>query len=204
VLRISFSRNIAKLAKNHNGIISGHQYGRAHATCMTPLLNTLLTVQVLIQKGIEGIVFDNDVKSCYDRIIGIVVLAALRRLGYSKESVKILGLLWAQMEHHICTGFGVSYKTYGSTIDKLVYGIRQGSCASPILWALINQLLLAALGEDFTCIHLVAIDVVEEHILPGDSYVDYTTTGTSNDDSELEPIHTDQVELTASKESLIA
>jgi hypothetical protein len=66
------------------------------------------------------------------------------------------------MEHHyVCTGFGVSDKTYGSTIDKLLYGIGQGSCASPILWALINQLLLDALEKKFTCIRLVAIDDVE-------------------------------------------
>jgi hypothetical protein len=99
VLRIAFARNIAKLAKNTKGIISDNQYGRAHATCMTPVLNKLLTVQLLIQKRTKGIVFDNDTKGCYDRIISGVALASLRRLGYSKESVKMLGLLWAQMEH---------------------------------------------------------------------------------------------------------
>jgi hypothetical protein len=110
----------------------------------------------------------------------------------------MLGLLWAQMEHHVCTGFGVSDKTYGSTIDKLMYVIGQGSCALPILWALINQLLLAALGEKFTCIRLVAIDGEEEHIRPGDSFVDNTTTGTTNDDPELEPVSSDIAELTTS------
>jgi hypothetical protein len=84
VLRISFSRNISKLANNNNVIISDHQYGRAHAICMTPVLNKLLTVQLLIQKRTEGIVFDNDAKGCYDRIISGVALASLRILGYSK------------------------------------------------------------------------------------------------------------------------
>jgi hypothetical protein len=45
VLRIDFARNIYKLAKNNKGIISDHQYGRAYATCMTPVLNRLLKVQ---------------------------------------------------------------------------------------------------------------------------------------------------------------
>jgi hypothetical protein len=62
VLRIAFARSIAKLAKNNKGIISDRQYGRAHATCMTPVLNKLLTVQLLIQKRTKGIVFDNDAK----------------------------------------------------------------------------------------------------------------------------------------------
>jgi hypothetical protein len=75
VLRIAFARNIAKLAKNNKGIISNHKYGRAYDTCRTPVLNKLLTVQLLIQKRTEGIVFDNDAKGCYDRIINGVELA---------------------------------------------------------------------------------------------------------------------------------
>jgi hypothetical protein len=106
-----FARNIAKLANNNKGIISDHQYGWARATCMTPVLNKLLTVQLLIQKRNKGIIFDNDAKGCYDKIISGVALMSLRRLGYSKQSVKMLGLLWAQMEHHVCIGFGVSDKT---------------------------------------------------------------------------------------------
>jgi hypothetical protein len=89
------------------------------------------------------------------------------------------------MEHHVCTGVGVLDKTYGSTIAKLLYGIGQCSCASPILWALINQLLIAALGGKIICIRLVAIDGVEEHIRLGDSFVDDTTTGTTTDDPGL-------------------
>jgi hypothetical protein len=108
------------------------------------------------------------------------------------------------MEHHVCTGFGVLGKIYISTIDKLMYGMGQGSCASSILWALINHLLLTALVEKFTCICLVSIDGVEEHIRPGNSFVGDTMNGTNNDDPELEPISTDQVELTTSKETLIS
>jgi hypothetical protein len=42
--------------------------------------------------------------------------------------------------------------------------------------------------------------IIEEHIHPGDYD---TKTGTTNYDPELEPISTDRVELTASKETLI-
>jgi hypothetical protein len=48
VLRIVFTRNITRLAKDHEGIISEHQYVRAHKTCMTPVLNKLLKIQILI------------------------------------------------------------------------------------------------------------------------------------------------------------
>jgi hypothetical protein len=87
VLRIAFVRNITRLAKDHEGIISEHQYGRAHKTCMTPLLNKLLTIKIIIQKKVEGVVFNNDAKGYYDRIISGIALACLKWIGYSSNSV---------------------------------------------------------------------------------------------------------------------
>jgi hypothetical protein len=111
----------------------------------------------------------------------------------------MIGLLWAQLEHHISTGYGVSDKTYSSTLEKLLYGIGQGGCASPISWALLNQLLLTALGDKFDCIGLIAVDGVEEHVRPGDAFVDDTTTGVTNDDTTIEPVDTEVTALTLSK-----
>jgi hypothetical protein len=202
VLCIAFARNISRLAKEYSGIISEHQYGRANKTCITPVLNKLLNVQLLIQKRTEGIVFDNDAKGCYDRIIIGIALACLKRIGYSQKSVRILGLLWSQLEHHVCTGYGVSDAAYSSSMDKILYGIGQGSCASPILWALLNQLLLAALGDKFDCIRLVVSDGVQEHIRPGDSFVDDTTCGATNDDPDIESTGVEVHQLTESEEKL--
>jgi hypothetical protein len=85
VLRISFAINISRLAKEHSGIISEHQYGRAKNTCLTSVLNKLLTLQLLIQKRTEGIVFDNDAKGCYNRIISGIALACIQRIGYLQK-----------------------------------------------------------------------------------------------------------------------
>jgi hypothetical protein len=189
-LRIAFARNITRLAKDHEGIISEHKYGRAHNTCMTPVLNKLLTIQILIQKKVEGIFFDNDAKGCYDRIISGIDLACLKRIGYPSNSV--------QLEHHIAMGYGVLDKTYSSTLEKLLYVIGQGGCASPIIWALLNQLLLTALGDTFDCIRLIAVDGVEEHVCPGDVFVDDTTTGITNDDTTIEPVDVEVTYLTLS------
>jgi hypothetical protein len=108
VFRSVFARNISKLVQDTMGIISEHQYGRSHQTCLTPVLNNLLTVQLLIQKKTNGIVFDNDAQGCYDRIVSGIASAALRRIRYSMNSVQMLGLLWAQLEHHVATRFWVS------------------------------------------------------------------------------------------------
>jgi hypothetical protein len=87
VLRSAFAQNISKLAQETPGIISEHQYWRSHQTCLTPVLNKLFTVQLLIQKKTNWIEFDNDAKGCYDRIVSGIALAALQRIGYSKNSV---------------------------------------------------------------------------------------------------------------------
>jgi hypothetical protein len=113
------------------------------------------------------------------------------------------GLLWAHLEHHIATCYGVSDKTYLSTLEKLLYGIRQGGCASPILWTLLNQLLLTALGDNFDCIRLVSVDGVSEHIRPGDSFVNNTKTGVTNDDTTIDPVPVEVSDLTQSEEELI-
>jgi hypothetical protein len=117
----AFARNISKLAQEKDGIISEHQYGRPHRTCISPILNKLLTIQILIQKRNNGIVFDNDAKGCYDQIISGIALLSIRHLGYFKNSVKMLGKLWEQLEHHISTGFGVRYIVHqhsGGTIVR--------------------------------------------------------------------------------------
>jgi hypothetical protein len=115
----------------------------------------------------------------------------------------MLGLCWSKLEHHVCTGYGVSDATYSSSLDKLLYGIGQGSCASPILWALLNQLLIDALCDKFDCIRLVAVDGVQEHIRPGNSFVDDTTCGSTNDDPAIEPTGVEVQQLTESEEKLV-
>jgi hypothetical protein len=45
------------------------------------------TIQILIQKKVEKIVFDSDAKGCYNRIISGISLACLKRIGYLSNSV---------------------------------------------------------------------------------------------------------------------
>jgi hypothetical protein len=102
------------------------------------------------------------------------------------------------LEHHIATGYGVSDKTYSSTLDKLLYIIGQGGCASTLIWVLLNQLLRTALDNKCDCIRLIAVDGVEEHVCLGDAFVDDTTTGVTNDDTTIDPVDVEVTDLTLS------
>jgi hypothetical protein len=134
-------------------VISDHRYGTPHRMCISSILNKLLTIQILIQKRMNGIVFENDAKGCYDRIISGISLASVIKLGYSRKSVQMLDKLWEQFEHHISTGYRISEATYSSTVDTLLYGIGQGGCSSPILWALLNQLIMTAIGKSLNTLN---------------------------------------------------
>jgi hypothetical protein len=85
----------------------------------------------------------------------------------------------------------------------LLYDIGQGRCASPILWALLNQLILAALEEKYDCIRLVTIDGMEEHVRPENSFVYDTTCGVTDVDITAEPISSAALELVEREEALL-
>jgi hypothetical protein len=100
----------------------------------------------------------------------------------------MLGKLWEQLEHQISTVFWVSDISYTSTVERLLYWIGQGSCSSPILWALLNQSILKALDEKYDCITLVSEDKLTTSKRPVESFVDNITAGTTNDEVTKEPI----------------
>jgi hypothetical protein len=89
-------------------------------------------------------------------------------------------------------------------MDKLLYGIYQWSCSYSIMWALLIKILLMAQGEEFDCISLVSIDDITTDTRPGDSFVDDTTTGTTDDNHNLEPIPSTVRGLTQEEDRLVA
>jgi hypothetical protein len=88
-------------------------------------------------------------------------------------------------------------------VDKLLYVIGKGSCSSPILWALLNQLIMTALGEKFDCIKLVSVDNSTTNTRPGDSFVEDTTMGVTSDDTASDPVPIEVTDLTADEAELI-
>jgi hypothetical protein len=97
----------------------------------------------------------------------------------------------------------VSDISYISTVEKLLYGIGQGSCSSPIIWALLNQLILTALEEKYECITLVSVDRSAISTRPGDYFMDDTTNGTTDDDVTKYHVPIDEKELTSDEEAMV-
>jgi hypothetical protein len=66
-----------------------------------------------------------------------------------------------------------------------------------------NQIILAAIEDKLDCIRLVAVDGVEEHIRPGDSFVDDTTCGVTYDSVDMEPVPASVTNPTDGEKALV-
>jgi hypothetical protein len=63
---------------------------------------------------------------------------------------------------------------------------------------------LTALGKEFYCISMVSVDGITTDTRPGDSFVDYTTTGATDDNHDLDPLSSTVRGLTQEEGSLAA
>jgi hypothetical protein len=78
--------------------------------------------------------FDNDAKSCYDRIIPALAMLRSRQLGMPKEACHLHGLFLEQARYHVKTALGTSTAYYSHTTETPIDGTGQGAKPSPVLW----------------------------------------------------------------------
>jgi hypothetical protein len=90
-----------------------------------------------------------------------------------------------------------------SAIEIIMYGIGEDSCASPIIWALMNQLLMMAIEDKFDCIHLVEVGGFTIHSIPDNSFVDDTMSGITNDDVTMDSVQSTKPAMTLKYKALI-
>ena len=64
-------------------------------------------------------------------------------------------------------------------------------------------MILTALEEKYECITLVSVDKATISSRPGDSFVEDTTTGTTDDDVTKEPVSIEEKELTTDEEDMV-
>ena len=94
----------------------------------------------------SAIIFNNDCKAAFDRMIPSVGGIALRRLGASTNAVSTLLNTLQQMRYKVRTSLGISEASF-SNLNNWVLGTLQGSGASPCLWLAITCVLLGAMRK---------------------------------------------------------
>jgi exonuclease III len=134
--------------------------------------------------------FDNDAKSCYDRIIASLALIASRALGMPEVACRIHGQTIDKMKHFIKTAQGTSESYYSNENEGPLFGSGQGSGGSPPLWLITWVALSNALSSEMIGMSFCSPDHSNPTSRNNDGFVDDTTGGVNDTHSStpLSPI----------------
>ena len=139
----TLSRKVAAQAELQNGFAEEQFGSRKDHRAIDHALNKRVTLDLLRQFKMPGVLRPNDLKSCYDRICHNIASLCMRRQGLAEsESVCMFSTL-QHLEHTIRCAYGDSTKTYGNELWAVpMQGVLQGNGAGPVIWAVVSSPIL--------------------------------------------------------------
>lgn len=137
-----------KLGERHCALTKDNYGGRKGHRAPEVGLNSYLTQDSIRGRRGRLIVISNDARGCYDRIAHTVLQIAMLRLGVPRPALQSMITTIQEMDHHVCTAFGVSDGKYGFDPTRLpTQGILQGNGAGPAGWFAISSVLIDAMRD---------------------------------------------------------
>ena len=91
--------------------------------------------------------FDNDASACYDRIIVALGMLAARKCGMPSNAIRTHAEALEFMKYQVKTIHRISEDNYHGTIFAPLFGIGQGSGASPAVWLTLVVILLQTMDR---------------------------------------------------------
>jgi hypothetical protein len=114
-LKVLWAQRLIKRGEKFNQFGEAQQGSRKGRSATNAVLLKRMTYDLTrIQRSNLG-TFDNDAKSCYDRIVNSVAMLASQRLGMPSSAIKTHAGVLATMQYTIKTTFGVSTRYIQST-----------------------------------------------------------------------------------------
>ena len=147
--------------------------------------------------------FDNDAKSCYDRVIMPLALIICRQLGLPKEAAAWIGNTTQRMKNFVKTGHGVTKDWFGSLdgSGKVKHGIGQGNRAAPAIWLFVSNLLFHILEKHAQGVKFFNPAGTRHHSRAADGYVDDVTGFTNLFERQMKGESVTVAELARATES---
>ena len=155
VFGILFNRRMLRQCEKQK-LLSPEQWGARSGKCANdPLLIKRLTYETINLTCTDAATFDNDAKSCYDRIVINIAMLICRQCGMNAESTSFLAKFLSDAEYRLKTKLGVSDKGYKNSKECPLFGPGQGNRASPPIWCVISDFIMQLMrkktnGIDFT------------------------------------------------------
>jgi hypothetical protein len=97
---------------------------------------------------ISGTSFDNDAKSCFDRIVMPLASIASQQVGMPKRMCKLFLNTLSKMKYHVKTSVGISAESYSTTSEYTIHGPGQGGRGSPCIWLVMSSLIMKAMKSE--------------------------------------------------------
>jgi len=88
-------------------MIPDMQYGsRPAKMCVSPVLNKVVSFDIVRQTKVTGAFIENDAVGCYNRLVNNLVFLELRHLSLPVHVLKAVQDAWDHACHHIKTKYG--------------------------------------------------------------------------------------------------
>jgi len=137
-------RSLLSHAETHNLLHLGQYGSRSSRDALIPAFLEELKNEVCYTTRKSLINFDNDVASCYDRIIPALASLIGRKYGLHRNVVFVHASTLAETKYKLKTSMGVSEEFYANCEAFPIYRTGQGSGNSPAIWCIVSLVL-------FTC-----------------------------------------------------
>jgi hypothetical protein len=124
---------------------SGSRPGRK---CQDVVIFKHMTYSINRMSRTDCITFDNDAKSCFDRIVMVCASLITQRYGMDTSVIELVIKTLSQIKYFAKTYCGISEVPYQVSESHGVHGPGQGGRASPAIWTIISCFLLQCMREN--------------------------------------------------------
>jgi len=123
------------------GSINEGLYARSNRSAPDPVFIEEMQSEISRASRKSNVKFDNDAKSCYDRIMAAIASILSRKFGMSKSVVFVMANTLKEAKYKLKTEMGVSDMFYQHCEMFPIYGTGQGSGNSPAIWCIMSSVL---------------------------------------------------------------
>jgi hypothetical protein len=147
LMGIIFGKRMCQQGEKLNQFGEEQSGARKHHDCQDVQQIKHILYSIIRLTHANGSTFDNDAKSCYDRIVMLVPAIIAQRLGVPEYVCRTFLEVLAHTKYYTKTIFGVSKAFHCTTADSTIHGPGQGSRAAPAIWTLISCYILALMAQ---------------------------------------------------------
>jgi hypothetical protein len=147
MIGILWGRRLVHQGEQINAFDDGQGGSRLDRRTQELLLQKHLTYSIWRMARINGASFDNDTKSCFDRIVMTVASLCSQQLGMTVAACELFLETLRKMNYHIKTGAGISDESYCTDEFRTMHGPGQGGRGSPCIWLIISSVLMKCMED---------------------------------------------------------